>query len=258
MIKLSRRQWILGAGLAATLSAVAWVSLKDPAPDSGTAAVARDNGRTSAAATQRRRAGDDTLVAGVEPSRLIRVVAARKVGDPFTSRSFLPPPPPRPAITVAPPPPPAPPAPPPIPTAPPFPWTFMGRMIEDPQNPAVFLSRSDRLTVARIGDTLENVWKVEGMDAHGLRVEYLPLKSSIKVNLPAGTDAPAAAGGAFPGSAAVPQTLNLQALQANQQQQQPEVTTEAPHAPAPGSAPAAPSPVSGIEVSSGMGTNGNR
>jgi hypothetical protein len=250
MMSISKRQWALGAGLAATLAAVAWVGSGDPASDTVAAANGRDGkpARTSTAA--RRHSEDQAPAGGVEPARLIRVVESRKVGDPFGSTSFLPPPPPpQKSITVAAPPPapPAPPVAPPAPRAPAFPWTFMGRMIEDPQNPAVFLSRSDRLTVARIGDTLDNVWKVNGMDAKGLRVEYLPLKSNLTVNMSNGSDLTggnAAALGAQQPTQLAPQ---LQQLGVSEPQQ-------APPQPAQSAVQAPPPAVSGIEISSGIGS----
>ncbi|MDE3011707.1 MAG: hypothetical protein KGI67_12550 [Pseudomonadota bacterium] len=251
MMKLSKRQWSLGGLLVATLAAVAWVTSGDD-PEPGKVAPA---GAKAAASRHARTDQSESVVGAVEPQRLIRVVGERQVGDPFGATSFQPPPPapPKPAITVATPPPLAPVAA-PAPSAPPFPWTFMGRMIEDPQSPAVFLSRGDRLTVAHLGETLESSWKVVGMDARGLRVEYLPLKSSHTVAMPNGSDSNGTVSGA---------TVAAQAAQAAAQQNmaaqiQPQPVAEGgaaadarPAAPAP--AGSLPSPVSGIEISNGFG-----
>lgn len=253
-MKLTKRQWSLGGLLVATLAAVAWVtSGNDPEPTQ-LAATAKA-GATRHARTEH----SDAVIGSVEPQRLIRVVGERKVGDPFGATSFQPPPaaPPKPAITVAAPPPPVTPVAAPAPTAPPFPWTFMGRMIEDPQNPAVFLSRGDRLTVAHLGETLESSWKVVGMDARGLRVEYLPLKSSHTVAMPIGNDTSGSVSGvtvAAQAAQAAAQAAVAQQNMALQIQPAAEGTGAAdarPAAPAPASGQ--PSPVSGIEISNGFG-----
>lgn len=257
-MNITKRQWTLGALLAATLGAVAWVSGGDPATDAVAPAAPRSGGERRASAS----ADSDSVMSAVQPQRLIRVLAERKVGDPFGSASFAPVvAPPKPAITVAaPPPPPAPPAAPPAPTAPPFPWTFIGRLIDDPQNPAMFLSRSDRLTVAHIGDTLENNWKVTGMDSRGLRVEYLPLKTHQSVALAAASEVTGSAGGPVGAAANSAAQAAAQAAIAAQNLQQlggqdvppPQADNRAAAAAAPSAA--APAPVSGIDVSSSFGT----
>ena len=141
----------------------------------------------------------------------------------------------------------------------------MGRLIEDPKNPVMFLSKGDRLTMAHIGDTLQGGWKVYGMDARGMRVEYLPLKQSQTVALAAGSESSTSSGGVAPPPAAdnaqpwaqpQPAAANAPALiqQLQQQGVQPPPQPAAPEARAePQATPGAPAAVSGIDVSSGVG-----
>jgi hypothetical protein len=251
-MKLTKRQWTLGAVLAATLGAVAWVSGGDPAGETVSGAAA---GGTSTSA-RRATSSSEPASEAVQPQRLVRMVAQRKVGDPFGSVNFAPPVAlPKPAITVAaaPPAPPVVVAPPAAPTAPPFPWTFMGRLIEDPQNPSVFLSRGERLTVAHLGETLENSWKVVGMDARGLRVEYMPLKSTQTVNMPNGSDVIGSVSGATVGAQSIQQMVLPQIQQQIAPQEAPQQQGQDAHPAAPAPAAAA-APVSGIDLSSGFGT----
>ena len=259
MITLSKRQWILGSGLTATLAAVAYVSFSgDPVDDSAQPTAAKRGAGGAVPVADRGRASAAPDGSGVEPSRLIRLIASRKVGDPFQAQTFQPAPPPaRPAITVAAPvdvAPVAPPEPPASPKAPAFPWTFMGRMIEDPTNPSVFLSRSDRLTVVHIGDTLENVWKVQGMDARSLRVEYLPLKSGVNVSLVAASDvSSAAASGTSNGNNFGQAGLNNFNAPSRPELRVDEVAVPPAAAPVATATPPTPAGVSGIETSNGIG-----
>ena len=81
---------------------------------------------------------------------------------------------------VAPPPPPSPPpevpAPPSAPVAPPLPFTFMGKYIEDGIT-QVLLLKGNRLITAVEGDTIDANYRVQRIDATGIVLLYLPLKT---------------------------------------------------------------------------------
>jgi len=98
--------------------------------------------------------------------------------DLFQSKSwYVPPPPPPKPKYVAPPPPP----PPPPPTAPPLPFSFMGSYQEPGDKLVVYLARADKLYAVSPGDTLEGIYKIEGVNAGQLSIMYLPL--NIRQNL---------------------------------------------------------------------------
>jgi hypothetical protein len=134
----------------------------------------------------------------------------------------------------------------------------------------MFLSKGDRLTMAHIGDTLQGGWKVYGMDARGMRVEYLPLKQSQTVALAAGSESSTGTGGAASPSATdngaggqpwTPPQPNagnapqlLQQLQQQGAQSAPQAPSAAPEGRTePAGTAAQPAAVSGIDVSSGVG-----
>jgi hypothetical protein len=75
------------------------------------------------------------------------------------------------------PPPPPPPMPPPKPVAPPLPFTFIGRMIEEGQT-AVFVSVQDRNQVLRVGDVVQGVWRVDSIESTNMKLTYLPLNEN--------------------------------------------------------------------------------
>src|SRR5262249_35449252 len=58
-------------------------------------------------------------------------------------------------------PPPAAPPPPPEPTAPPFPYTYIGSFTPEGQSPVFFLSHGDRVIEARVGDRLDGGYQFE-------------------------------------------------------------------------------------------------
>ena len=98
-----------------------------------------------------------------------RVVAPTHAAALFAQHSwYVAPPPPRP------PPPPVEP-PPPEPTAPAFPYAFVGRYSPGRDAPIFFLSRGDRVIDAHVGDRLDGVYQFESAADGELAFVYLPL-----------------------------------------------------------------------------------
>jgi hypothetical protein len=83
-------------------------------------------------------------------------------------------------------PPPPPPPPPPEPTAPPFPYTFVGSFTPGNDPPVFFLTRGDRVIDAHVGDKLDGVYQLESAAQGQLVFVYLPL--NIRQNIPAGVN----------------------------------------------------------------------
>jgi hypothetical protein len=67
------------------------------------------------------------------------------------------------------------PAPPPIPTAPPAPFTYMGKYEENSANSQIFLLANGKLYSAMQGKNIDEQWRLDGEDANSLRLTYLPL-----------------------------------------------------------------------------------
>jgi hypothetical protein len=83
----------------------------------------------------------------------------------FSSHSWEPPPP---KVKAGPPPAP------PKPVAPPLPYTFAGRMLQD-GTIYVFLARGDRVITAKQGDTIEGVYRVDSISETQVGLTYVPL-----------------------------------------------------------------------------------
>lgn len=99
--------------------------------------------------------------------KLSREKVALPARDPFAA--ILPPPPPAPKIAIPPPPP-------PVPMAPAFPYTFMGRMIENGTT-TLYLSRQDQSYSVKLNDVLENNYRVDKIDNDQVIFTYLPLNT---------------------------------------------------------------------------------
>jgi hypothetical protein len=105
----------------------------------------------------------------VELERLSREDATAKP-DPATSNVFkamswyVPPPPP----------PPKPPPPPPPPTAPPLPFSFLGRY-EEGNTLIILLVKGDRIYTVSEGEVIDNTYRVERLTGGQLELTYLPL-----------------------------------------------------------------------------------
>ncbi|WCM54462.1 hypothetical protein OH720_11780 [Pseudomonas sp. WJP1] len=64
-----------------------------------------------------------------------------------------------------------------VPTAPPMPFQFIGRM-HDRTDLQVFLQNGEKIYVVRKGDVIDETWKIEGISDLELSLVYLPLHLS--------------------------------------------------------------------------------
>jgi len=153
-----KQRWaVLITLLGLALSAAAWVSQEDeaaepvratrPVPAQNVAQPARD--RTEAATD-------------LKLNKLRRETKDEVAPDLFEAKSwYVPPPPPKPL-------------PPPPPSAPPLPFVYMGKLIED-SHLTVFLTKQERNYVVKAGDTLDGMYKVEAVTPSMMTLVYLPL-----------------------------------------------------------------------------------
>lgn len=100
----------------------------------------------------------DTLIGGAS--------ADKPANGLFDSQSWTPPPPPPPK-----------PAPPPPPTAPPLPFTYLGKKIEDGVW-EVYLSQGEQTLIVRAQSTIDGLYRVESIQPPTLSLTYLPLKQT--------------------------------------------------------------------------------
>lgn len=162
-----QRHIVLIALLGATLSATAWVNLaEDRTEVDETQPHAKRTVEYPAAA---KKATSKTEALALEP--LKRPVLESSKKGLFDSKSWYVPPPPPKAL------------PPPPPMAPPLPFSYMGKMLEDGRT-TVFLTRQNRNFVVSAGDTIESTYRVDEIGAHSMTLTYLPL--NIKQTLQIG------------------------------------------------------------------------
>jgi hypothetical protein len=171
MRKPSKREWMLIALVPVVIIAAA---AADPAVKSRPATA--EPQRDAATRTEKRH------VAATEPADLTppaaREAGSAEVGNVFASKSwYVPPPPPPPPAA-------APPGPPPKPTAPPLPFTYLGKY-QDTGAPVIFLVRGDRILTVKQGDVIEGNYRVDGIAGSTLTLTYMPL--DIKQTLNIGT-----------------------------------------------------------------------
>lgn len=146
------RQGLIAAALAATLAAV--FLLPEEKPDGAARPVATK--RTASAVVVARPAG-------------AREKFSEESTDLFPARSWRPPPPPVEAVANA------------APVAPPLPYVYTGRMEEQGRS-VLFLSRQQRVLLAREGETLDGSYRVDHITPWSVEFTYLPLKQKQSLN----------------------------------------------------------------------------
>ena len=173
---------VIGA-LLLTVGAVKWADTLTDVPEASAGGVAQPVERARPAPAQR--ASTPTQPApALDLQKLQRPRALTPDGDPFGPRSFRPAPPklsPQAAQAAAAA---AAPPPPPPPQAPPLPFTYMGRLAEE-RDTTVFLTLGDRNLVVKLGDTIDNTYKVEEVGDTSIVLTYLPMNQ--RQTLPIGT-----------------------------------------------------------------------
>ena len=154
------------------LAAAVGVYIVASGPDSSATAVALPGARagsvTSTSAAHQ---------AGNPLMRLAhRVTSSKAVESLFRTQSWYvapPPPPPAPVVVVKPPP----------PTAPPLPFTVMGSYAHPGDATVYFLTRDDRVFDVHIGDTIDNIYSVDGVANGQLQFTYKPLNIQQSLSL---------------------------------------------------------------------------
>lgn len=71
--------------------------------------------------------------------------------------------------------------PPPAPTAPPFPYKFLGKMIQDASSIKLFLSKGDHVYTVNPGEVLDDIYRFDEIGENAIQVTYLPLGTKQKV-----------------------------------------------------------------------------
>lgn len=104
--------------------------------------------------------------------------------DAFGSKNWKPAPPAKKVVKAKPaaPPPSMPVASPPPPSAPPIPFTYLGRMV-DAGVTTVFLTDRQRNLAVKVGEVIDNNYKLEQITDSSLTLTYLPLNAQQQMSL---------------------------------------------------------------------------
>lgn len=167
---MKRRHVLMGG----TLAIAAWLALfADKTPESGLAEpVAR-------AVKSVPRSAPKAIAPSVDSDGVLALRARSDLiggahqntneaapGALFSSHSWEPPPPRVVMVKALPPPP---------PTAPPLPYTYLGKMAEEGVW-EVFLARGEQTYIVRIASVIDGVYRVDAIRPPALSLTYLPLK----------------------------------------------------------------------------------
>jgi hypothetical protein len=139
----------------------------EPAPRSTVAARPAAPARVNPAAPKPAAA---VAILRLEP-RATLIADAAEGGNAFGSQNWTPPPAP------------APPAPPPpLPSAPPLPFTFLGKAVEKGEW-EVFLARGDQTLIVRNKTVIDGVYRIDAIEPPGMTFTYLPLNQVQQLNI---------------------------------------------------------------------------
>lgn len=152
-----RLRWPYGIALILTALTSAW-ALQQPDEEVVAAVAARPAARPQQPAPSR------PADRGPQPLLLAIPSAEPAEAALFSRHDWAPPPPP-----------PPPPAPPPKPVAPPLPYRFMGRLLQDGKAPEVYLINGGRVLTVQAGQVLDEVYRVDSISNELLTLTYLPL-----------------------------------------------------------------------------------
>lgn len=173
MKRLPRKAgWWTGLGLAFTAVVMAATSAEQGAPKTPRA-VAQVQGKAVSYSPARTRAAQPEAMQ-VELDRLRQPHAKTDIGNAFGATSWYVPPPP---------PPPPQPAAAPVPTAPPLPFTYLGRYEEAATRLAI-LVKGERVYTVAAGDVVDDTYRIERVTPGMVELTYLPL--NIKQTLSTG------------------------------------------------------------------------
>ena len=132
---------------------------------------------TSATTSGRRAAAEAPVILALLPRESL--IGGARAGKPvdgiFHAQSWTPPPPPPPK-----------PLPPPPPTAPPLPFTYLGKKLEAAEW-EVYLGQGDKIFVVRQKTTVEGTYRVDSIAPPTLSMTYLPLNQQQTLTI-GGTD----------------------------------------------------------------------
>ena len=162
-LTLKQRRWFLAVVLALTLTTVASMEVQDESGSDVVQPVQKKSLRP-----QKVERADSVQTSDGLLSKLKRQRLPENERDMFLSKSwFVPPPPPK-AVQ---------------PTAPQFPFVYMGQLAEEGEKEIILLTKQNRNYQVREGDVLDGIYHVDEVSPPVMTLTYLPLniKQTIQI-----------------------------------------------------------------------------
>lgn len=160
-LSILRRWKLLGSALALSLLAAGWLNAGDKDAAEVIEAVKPARMPASTAKTKTEGLQQESSV-DIRLEKLRRQESGQSVKDVFTSKTWYVPPPP------------SKPEPPPPPSAPPLPFVYLGKMVQE-ENPIVFMSKQDRNYAVKEGDVIDATYRVDSIKGSLMELTYIPL-----------------------------------------------------------------------------------
>ncbi len=164
-LTVNQRRWLLGGALVLTLSAVAAIQGEDET-DSSLVQAGKVKARQNTLQ-------GEVDVERTESNRLLKMNRQRlpeNEKNMFAGKSwFVPPPPPKAEL----------------PTAPPLPFVYMGKLAEEGEKVVILLTKQNRSYQVREGDVLDNTYRVDEVQPPVMTLTYIPLniKQTIQIGV---------------------------------------------------------------------------
>ena len=150
----------LGGALLTTLLATQWVSGGDGGADPASAGPEQKAPRGIQGEVNETRAAEDDT-AQLELERLERRKFSTQAGDLFSRQSWIPPPPPAKSQPPAP---------------PPLMFKYLGKVTEGDET-QVFLALAERNYIVKVGEKIDNQYRVDEVTDHAITLTYIPLNA---------------------------------------------------------------------------------
>jgi len=167
-----KQRWlVIGSVLVATL-ATGYLIDDEPLPEKSTAKKSATTKSVASSGAPANRRSSDTASAAVSPLIFPESVSADAAGetetiDPFRNKSWV----------LAPPP-----LPPAKPTAPPLPFQYLGKIMED-SGIRVFLNHQGKNLIVKAGDMINGIYTVVDIAGSQMTFLYQPLKEKQTLSI---------------------------------------------------------------------------
>lgn len=167
-ISIKQRRWILGGTLLLTVAAAA--SVGSPGDQDG-GVVQVEPSRIRVQQQGADQMADVESSAEILVDRLKRPAMPEKIKDVFTAKSWYVPPP---VSNVR-----------PVPSAPPLPFIYIGKMLEEGNKYSVFLERQSRTYIVSAGEKIDVNYRVDTIIPPVMTLTYLPLdiKQTVQIGV---------------------------------------------------------------------------